>query len=104
LLEALPAGNPTITEIASRMGLSQRNLQRKLADAGTSFTKVLEEMRIEIASRYLAATSLSLKEIAFLLGYNEPSSFFRAFRKLTGETPLAFRTSQRSATTPVPSP
>lgn len=95
LLEALPAGSPTIAEIASRMGISQRSLQRKLADAGTSFTKVLEEMRIEIAGKYLTATSLSLQEIAFLLGYNEPSSFFRAFRKLTGETPLAFRKNPR---------
>lgn len=91
LREALPAGNPTIAEVALRMGTSQRNLQRKLADAGTSFSKILEETRIEIATRYLTATSLSLQEIAFLLGYNEPSSFFRAFRKLTGKTPLIYR-------------
>lgn len=91
LREALPAGSPTIREVALRMGISQRNLQRKLSDADTSFTKILEEMRIEIASRYLTATTLSLQEIAFLLGYNEPSSFFRAFRKLTGKTPLIYR-------------
>jgi AraC-like DNA-binding protein len=103
LLEALPAGNSTIVEVASRMGISQRSLQRKLADASTSYTKLLEDTRLEIASRYLRATSLSLQEIAYLLGYNETSSFFRAFRKMTGKTPLGFRNGpdQAEGTSPV---
>ncbi len=91
LLEALPAGGANISTVASQMGLSSRSLQRRLSEAGMSFSGLLEDTRTRLAKRYLGATGLSLKEIPYLLGYEGPSSFFRAFRVSTGQTPLEFR-------------
>jgi len=91
LLESLPAGGANVATVAAQMGLSARSLQRKLSEAGISFSGLLEETRTRLAKRYLGATGLSLQEISYLLGYTDPSSFFRAFRVSTGQTPLEFR-------------
>lgn len=74
-----------------------RSLQRRLSEAGTSFSVLLDETRTRLAKRYLSATGVSLKEIPYLLGYEGPSSFFRAFRVSTGQTPLEFRDAAASA-------
>ena len=76
--------------VAKRLGMTSRSLQRRLKDEGTAFQTVREDLRRELAERYLA-DGLAIAEISFLLGFSEPSAFFRAFKRWTGETPLAHR-------------
>ena len=76
--------------VAKRLGLTSRSLQRRLKDDGTSFQTLREDVRRELARRYLD-DGLAIAEISFLLGFSEPSAFFRAFKRWTGETPLAHK-------------
>lgn len=82
-----------IALIADELGLAPRTLQRKLAEAGVSFQQLLDRTRQALAEDYLRKEHLSLAEIAFLLGYQEQSSFSHAFRDWTGMTPGAWRES-----------
>jgi AraC-like DNA-binding protein len=91
----LAGGDPSIDGVASRLGIARRSLQRRLAEAGTSFTTVLEEMRERLARSYLLNRDLSIAEVAFLLGYSETPTFHRAFRRWTGLTPGSYRERQR---------
>jgi len=91
LLEALPAGLAGIDDISVRLGLSRRTLQRRLDDEGTSFKDILRATREALAFHYLQRTSIPSAEISFLLGFEEPNSFFRAFNEWTGRTPEAVR-------------
>jgi AraC-like DNA-binding protein len=79
-----------IEVVAKRLGLTPRSLQRRLKDEGTSFQAVRDATRHQLAERYLA-DRLSIAEISFLLGFSEPSAFFRAFKRWTGHTPLRAR-------------
>lgn len=97
LLESLPAGGANVATVAAEMGMSTRSLQRRLSEAGTSFSVLLDETRTRLAKRYLSATGVSLEEIPYLLGYEGPSSFFRAFRGSTGQTPSEFHDAAASA-------
>jgi AraC-like DNA-binding protein len=89
---ALSSGEPTQTEIARRLALSERTLQRHLKAEGHNFAELLDSVRKELARSYLRDAALSVSEVAFLLGYSEPSSFHRAFRRWEGEAPSEFRT------------
>nr|WP_318540885.1 helix-turn-helix domain-containing protein [Terribacillus saccharophilus] len=80
-----------LKDIASELGMSERTLQRRLTDEHTSFKELLREVRHEQAREYLANPSLDLKEVAFLLGYKDQSSFYRAFRFWEDNTPLNWR-------------
>ena len=91
LMEALPAGQPEVGVVAKRLGMSARTLQRKLGAEGTSFQDVLRDLRERLARDYLAHTAAASPEVAFLLGYDDPNSFTRAFHTWTGTTPEAFR-------------
>ena len=91
LLEMLASGQYAMANIASKLAISNRTLQRRLRAEGTSFQKVLDEVREELARHYLSATDYTSTEISFLLGYEEPNSFFRAFRVWTGQTPEIVR-------------
>lgn len=71
--------------------MSARTLHRHLEEEGTSFRQVLAEVRREIAARHLSERRLAIGEIAFLLGFSEPSAFHRAFKRWTGHGPLAYR-------------
>jgi AraC-like DNA-binding protein len=84
-------GQPTLQQIARRLHMSPKTLHRRLDDEGTSFRRVLTEVRRELAARHLTEDQLAISEIAFLLGFSEPSAFHRAFRRWTGHAPLAFR-------------
>lgn len=77
--------------VASALHMSPRSLQRKLAAEGVSFSQLLDTVRRAAAERYLAATRLGLAEIAFRLGFEEPNSFFRAFKRWTGTSPEEWR-------------
>jgi AraC-like DNA-binding protein len=90
---ALGEGIFQIDEIAVRIGLSARTLQRRLNRAGTNYQQVLGEARLALAQLYLKDPSMSLPEIAFLLGYSYQSVMSRAYRRWAGESPTAFRKS-----------
>ena len=87
LLELLPAGQGALKAISQKIGMSARTLQRQLKQENRSFQSVLDETRKELATHYLRATKLTAAEISFLLGFEQPSSFFRAFSGWTGRTP-----------------
>ncbi|HMK72490.1 MAG TPA: helix-turn-helix transcriptional regulator, partial [Myxococcaceae bacterium] len=84
---------PSQASIAKLMGMSERTLQRRLSDEGTTFNKLLEEARRSVAIGYLADRNLAAYEVSFLLGYAEPATFFRAFKRWTGKTPQQYRAS-----------
>jgi AraC-like DNA-binding protein len=87
LVQTLPAGAMTETAMARALNLSQRSLQRKLSERGTTFRQVVDETRKQLAEQYLKDSMLSVSEIAYLLGFAEVSSFSRAFRRWTGQAP-----------------
>ncbi len=89
--DALVTGTPSGAEIGKRLGMSQRTLQRRLLAAGTGFQALMEDTRAQLAVGYLADPTLSLAEVAYLLGYREESSFFRSFRRWKGMTPTEWR-------------
>jgi AraC-like DNA-binding protein len=99
LSEGFKSGVPDLNQVARQLAMSPRTLRRRLEEAGTSFQQLLEETRCALARRYLKAMSLPLGEVAFLLGYSEPSAFHRAFRRWTGMTPQEYR--QRAQPRPV---
>ncbi|MCB9077381.1 MAG: AraC family transcriptional regulator ligand-binding domain-containing protein [Anaerolineaceae bacterium] len=96
LLEILASGHYSMTYIASKLAMSNRTLQRRLREEGTTFQQVLDELREELARHYLATTDYTSAEISFLLGYEEPNSFFRAFQAWTGQTPEIVRANRLS--------
>lgn len=91
LEHGLPGGASTLDEIARRLHLSKRSLQRRLLDEGAQFQAILNDVRQEQAKHYLRGSALSLQEISHLLGYRDTASFFRAFQSWTGTTPAAYR-------------
>jgi len=84
-------GEPSLEQTAPRLHMSARTLHRRLEEEGTSFRQVLAEVRREIAAKHLSERRLAIGEIAFLLGFSEPSAFHRAFKRWTGYAPLAYR-------------
>lgn len=94
LLEALPGGLASMESVARRLAMSKRTLQRRLSEDGTTFQAVVNRTRADLARHYLTRTSLACSEISFLLGYENPNSFFRAFQEWTGQTPESLRQAQ----------
>jgi AraC-like DNA-binding protein len=88
---SLSAGVPKMTEIARRLGMSERTLHRRLSERGLSFQAVIETSRRKLAERLLHQTHYSLAEIAFLTGFSEQSALNRAFKRWTGRTPASYR-------------
>ena len=80
--------------VARRLAMSPRTLQRRLSEEGTSFEILREEMRKQTAEIFLADRTLSVGEVAFLLGFSEPGAFHRAFKRWHNTTPDAFRKQQ----------
>ncbi|MBH0776609.1 AraC family transcriptional regulator [Nocardia bovistercoris] len=97
LTEMLPAGDSSMTTVTNRLAVSQRTLQRQLRDEGTTYKDVLADTRRTLATHYLDRADLSPAEIAYLLGYDDTNSFYRAFRTWTGTTPRTMRTSVGTA-------
>lgn len=91
LLEELKDGAPKASSVAEAMHMSVRSLHRELRGEGTSFGELLESLRHQRATAMLADSRYSISEVAFLLGFSELSSFYRAFRRWTGKTPAEFR-------------
>jgi AraC-like DNA-binding protein len=91
IVEHLPDGPPSQKEVADALNVSNRTLQRKLKDEGTSFIDLLQDTRLQLAEKYLAQPQKSIVEIAYLLGFSEPSTFSRAFKRWTGQAPADYR-------------
>ena len=91
----LPHGEARIGEIARKLGVSRRTLSRRLSAEGLTFGVVLRRLKSELAERHLADQSLSISEIAWLLGYQDVSAFTHAFKRWTGRTPTAIRQALR---------
>jgi AraC-like DNA-binding protein len=84
-------GPPSLKDIAAALRMPARTLQRRLAAEGTSLHQEIEEIRKKMAMAVLRDHSTAITDVAFLLGYSEPSTFFRSFRRWTGSTPRQFR-------------
>jgi AraC-like DNA-binding protein len=93
LVGCLESGGLDLRGAARALGMSSRTLQRRLADESTTFAKLLEELRREIAEQQLRTTRASVDEIAYITGYSEASTFERAFKRWTQKTPREFRLS-----------
>ncbi|WP_138755983.1 AraC family transcriptional regulator [Paenibacillus sinopodophylli] len=89
---SLTGGRLDIQTVAKELSMSDRTLQRRLTDENTSFKQLLTHARHEQARAYLADPSLDIKEVAFLIGYQDQNSFYRAFRLWEGDTPANWRT------------
>jgi AraC-like DNA-binding protein len=89
--DELRGGVPSLGTIARRLGMSERTLQRVLAREHASFQREVDHVRRQLAERILDEGDLSITETAFLLGFADVSSFHRAFRRWTGQTPSEFR-------------
>ncbi len=87
----LPDGPPSQKDVASALNVSNRTLQRKLKDEGTSFVDLLQDTRLQLAQKYLGQPHRSIVEISYMLGFSEPSTFSRAFKRWTGQAPVEFR-------------
>jgi AraC-like DNA-binding protein len=97
LAKRIAGGDTRIDSVARDLATTPRTLQRRLAAAGLSYQDLVELTRREAAEKYLANLSLSIAEVAYLLGYSEPSALHRAFKRWNGTTPQAFRHAQHSA-------
>jgi len=91
LKQSLTGGALDIRAVASELCMSDRTLQRRLTDEGTTFKQLLTQARHEQAREYLADPKLNIKEVAFLIGYEDENSFYRAFRLWEGDTPSNWR-------------
>lgn len=92
----LPHGKATAADVAQQLGLSQRTFARRLSSEGLTFSELLENLRSNLASRYLVEGDMGVSEVAWLLGYREVGSFSHAFRRWTGKTPREVIRAERS--------
>lgn len=91
LLRSARVGLPSLEQVARTLGIGPRTLQRQLREEGTTYAEIIEDARENLASEYLTDDRLSISEIAYLLGFSEPSAFSRAFKRWTRKTPQEFR-------------
>lgn len=84
-------GDLKVEAIARELATSTRTLQRRLAESGTSFQATVDEERRRAAQSYLREARLAVGDVAYMVGYSEPSAFVRAFKRWTGETPRSYR-------------
>ena len=83
----LPHGRVFAEDVARSLGMSERTLGRKLSDEGLSFTEILQQLRRDLAVRYLDDRKLHVSKIAWLLGFRDVSAFTHAFKRWTGKSP-----------------
>lgn len=92
LMQSMAGKRPTLQEVARELGMSPRTLQRRLLIAGATFQDLLERSRRELAHGYLLRPGIEFSEAAFLLGFEDVNSFFRAFQAWEGISPTEWRT------------
>jgi AraC-like DNA-binding protein len=91
LLELLPHGEARVEAAAEALSMSLRSLARRLAEEGTSYAAVIDDLRHDLAMRYLEDKTLTLNQVAWLLGYSKVTSFNHAFQRWTSSSPTAVR-------------
>jgi AraC-like DNA-binding protein len=91
IAQSLSQGTPKVSDVAAHLAMSGRTLQRRLIERGCSFTFLVDESRRELAKRLLTGSAYPLAEVAFLTGFSDQSSFSRAFKRWTGQTPRSYR-------------
>ena len=84
-----------VDDVARSLGMSKRTLARRLSDEGLNFTEILQQLRRDLAVRYLDDRNLHVSKIAWLLGFSEVSAFTHACKRWTGETPKQMRAAER---------
>lgn len=94
LVHRMRANVPDLGAIASSLGVSERAMQRELQSEGTTFRKVVDDLRKDLAGEYLADSQHSITDVSFLLGFSEPSVLHRYFRRWYGVTPATYRTTR----------
>jgi AraC-like DNA-binding protein len=92
----LRGGDPSLESIGRRLAMSPRTLQRRLKDHGVAFNDLLDATRFQAAKAFLAQGDVAGAEVAYLLGFADPSSFNHAFRRWSGETPTDYRRRTRA--------
>ena len=88
----LPHGRVLVEDVARSLGMSERTLARKLSDERLNFTEIFQQLRRDLAVRYLDDPKLHVSKIAWLLGFRDVSAFTHAFKRWTGKTPSEMRT------------
>lgn len=96
----LVGGTPTAEHIAKSLHMSARTLARRLDDEGTSFSKLLDDLRRELAVSHLRDRDISVSEVAFLLGFADANAFSRAFKRWTGAPPSRFKSTTPAGSGP----
>ena len=102
--ELLDSGDVTLETVSARLHMTARSLRSRLSEADTSFNQILAHYRCNLAKKLLARTNESIDEIVFLTGFSEPSTFYRAFKRWTRQTPVEYRKFKQSAHQEVLSP
>ncbi len=82
---------PPLSVVASALAMSERSIQRSLSEENTTYRQLIDEVRKDLAIEHLSRPGASATDVAFLLGFSEPSAFTRAFRRWTGLAPTQFR-------------
>lgn len=83
----LPSGDVSVERVARELGCSRQTLYRRLKEEGVTFEQVLDALRRRLALRYLRQDGLSVKQVAYRLGFSDPAAFSRAFKRWTGHSP-----------------
>jgi AraC-like DNA-binding protein len=91
IVRRLPDGEPVRRDVATELCMSERTLQRRLEEEGTSFHNLVDSIRLELAQQYLTSDNLSLGETAYLVGFSEQSTFCRAFKRWLNMSPTEYR-------------
>ena len=91
LLDHLGTGTPQLNKVASLFNITGRQLQRKLKEQGTTFGELLDQVRLDLALRYLQDPRMTMVDIALSLGFSDQSNFVKAFKRWRGETPGQYR-------------
>ena len=97
VMASLHAGIPELPGIASQLGVSERTLQRRLREQNIVFSDLVDNTRKSIALEYVRGTTYRLTDVAQILGYTDPSSFTRAFKRWTDSSPTELRNEARSS-------
>ena len=96
IIPLLPHEKVRVSDVSRELGLSKRTLARRMTSEGLSFSGILRDLRYDLAKRYLNEADLSISMIAWLLGYQEVSSFTHAFKRWIGKTPKQARSAIES--------
>lgn len=91
LTRGMASGRPEIANVARELGMSERTLQRRITLEGTTFRALLNEARQELGRQLLSEASMEVEEVAYLLGYQDTNSFYRAFKEWESTTPGRWR-------------